>query len=281
MADSGETFALLPRRRVTWRPAGTMRSSRRGHGLDVVSSRPYRPGDDIRRIDRHASARLSAAWARDEFVVREHYAEENGRAVVAVDPAPTMRLFPPELPWLRKPESCRVAAQLIDASARRSRFTPLVLRAEGRLASPQTAAAIPAIPSLADGLEQLLERAHGRGSHLFVLSDFLEPPSRDLWAGLLARGWDVVPCIVQDPSWEQSFPPVAGHTLPLEHGNVRLTRRDVEARKEANEARLAQLLLQFSELDLDALVLGSHEQETVLATFTAWSERRRFERAAA
>src|SRR5438132_157067 len=79
-------FPLYPRRRVRGRPFGSMPSSRRGGCFDPVSSRPYRPGDDLRRIDRHASARLSAARDSDELVVREHYAEEAARVVPVVDP---------------------------------------------------------------------------------------------------------------------------------------------------------------------------------------------------
>ena len=59
-AALGATFPLRPRRRVSGRPYGTMRASRRGGRSDPVSSRLYRPGDDLRLIDRHASARLAA-----------------------------------------------------------------------------------------------------------------------------------------------------------------------------------------------------------------------------
>src|SRR5438093_4453080 len=106
-------FPLRPRRRVRGKAFGSMPSARRGGRFDPVSSRPYRPGDDLRRIDRHASARLSAARNSDELVVREHYAEEAARVAVLVDTAPTMELFPDALPWLRKPETVESAAELI------------------------------------------------------------------------------------------------------------------------------------------------------------------------
>src|SRR5436853_7655744 len=114
-------FPLYPRRRVRGRPFGSMPSSRRGGCFDPVSSRPYRPGDDLRRIDRHASARLSAARDSDELVVREHFAEEAARVVLLVDPGPTMALFPDALPWLHKPAAVESAARLIEASAYRAR----------------------------------------------------------------------------------------------------------------------------------------------------------------
>ena len=53
------TFPLLPRLRVAGRTFGAMRSRARGYGTDLAGARPYRPGDDVRRIDWRASARLS------------------------------------------------------------------------------------------------------------------------------------------------------------------------------------------------------------------------------
>src|SRR5205823_4478340 len=117
----GPSFPLRPRGRVDGRPFGGMRSLRRGGHADPVTSRPYRPGDDLRRIDRHASARLSAARDSDELIVREHYAEEAARIAVVVDPSPSMSLFPETLPWLQKPAAVAAAASLIAASAYRAR----------------------------------------------------------------------------------------------------------------------------------------------------------------
>ena len=70
MASSGPTVPLVPRRRIAGVPFGTMPSSRRGAGFDLAGSRPYRPGDDVRLIDRRASARLSSLTGTDEFIVR-------------------------------------------------------------------------------------------------------------------------------------------------------------------------------------------------------------------
>src|SRR6266516_1136468 len=98
---------LVPRRRVTGASHGSLRSSRRGVGADV------------RQIDRLASARLSLALDRDEFVVREHFAAEATRVLVATDRRPSMALFPPGLPWLSKPQALAEAARLVEASAAR------------------------------------------------------------------------------------------------------------------------------------------------------------------
>ena len=53
------------------------------------------------------------------------------------------------------------------------------------------------------------------GTFVFVVSDFLVQPSRDQWLYALERRWEIVPVVVQDPVWEQSFPDVAGAVVPF------------------------------------------------------------------
>ena len=67
---------------------GDAAQRRRGHGTDVAGSRPYQPGDDVDTIDWNASARLSSARGRDEFIVRERFADEAPRVVRRLRPAP-------------------------------------------------------------------------------------------------------------------------------------------------------------------------------------------------
>src|SRR5579862_2630963 len=91
-------FPLVPRYRVAGLPFGGTASLRRGHGSDVAGSRAYVRGDPLSTIDWRASARLSTARARDEFVVRERYAEEAPRVVVFSDLRPSMALYPEPFP---------------------------------------------------------------------------------------------------------------------------------------------------------------------------------------
>src|SRR5256885_402047 len=60
---------------------------------------------------------------------------------------------------------------------------------------------------------------HGRappaGSFVFVFSDFLVSPHDHVWIDALEHRWDVVPVVIQDPVWEQSFPDVSGVVVPL------------------------------------------------------------------
>ena len=111
------TFPLVPRGRLIGLSFGTMRSFRRGTGSDVVDSRPYRTGDDVHSIDWAASARRSAALNSDEFIVREHYADEAPRVVIACDRRPGMSFFSSPLPWLDKPRAVQETAELLMRSA--------------------------------------------------------------------------------------------------------------------------------------------------------------------
>jgi hypothetical protein len=255
------TFPLIPRRPVTGLRVGGLRSARRGTGSEVAGSRPYRRGDDIRRIDRYASARLSAATAGDEFVVREHYAEEATHVVIAVDERPTMSLFPEGFPWLRKPAAVAVAAQMITDSAADARC----------------------IVSRASGLEELVARRRPLppGAFVFLASDFLAFPPDGAWAAALVRRWDVVPILVQDPTWEQSFPAAGGVVLPFVDADgarvrlVRLTRREARARRDANEARLARILARFDALGLAPVRISADDPAAINAAFREWVDERR------
>ena len=309
MSRAELTFPLVPRRRIAGLPFGAMHSRRRGPGFDLAGTRPYRPGDDIRRIDWRASARFSSARSRDEFIVREHLTEEAGRVVLVVDRRPAMALFPEAFPWLRKPAAIAVAGSMIVDSALRARCLvgyledadpehvdsdegapPFLWRPpDGTIEPwrlkerylPSSAFRAPE-DSLACALEHLVRAVHAvpPGTFVFLLSDFLVVPGEDVWAEALARGFDIVPVVIQDPLWEQSFPDVAGAVLPLSDpagGPLRLTRvrrRDVIARKRANEARLAAILARFEAMDLDAVLLSRHDPGAILQAFLAWAEGR-------
>jgi uncharacterized protein (DUF58 family) len=309
-SEHEQTFALVPRRRVAGAVAGTLRSLRRGSGTDVTGFRPYRTGDDVRRIDHRVSARLVSASGADEFVLRQDLTEETGRVVVVVDRRPTMALYPDRLPWLSKPRAVEAAGRLIAASARETRCLVGYLddadaghaRPEKRRESPfwrppdgrldlhrmrerylpyEVCSAPP------DTLERLfaflgtVERSLPPGTFVFVVSDFLVEPGERAWADLVARGWDVVPVVVQDPRWERSFPDVAGSVVPVVDpagGQCRLVRprrSEVDRRRAEHERRFERLLTRFELLGLDCVVLSDHRLEHVLEAFADWAAVRR------
>ncbi|MCB9595206.1 MAG: DUF58 domain-containing protein [Sandaracinaceae bacterium] len=70
---------LLAKRRFAGASAGARRSTRRGSSAEFADHRPYYPGDDVRRIDWNAYARL------EELVLRLFVAEEDLSLYLLVD----------------------------------------------------------------------------------------------------------------------------------------------------------------------------------------------------
>jgi uncharacterized protein (DUF58 family) len=301
---SGLTFPLVPRHRLVGLPFGEMRGARRGVGSDVAATRPYRSGDDVRAVHWAASARLSSAHGTDEFVVRERFADEAPLVVIVCDRRPAMTLFPPELPWLQKHEAVRIAARIIAESAAHARgfigYLDFALgSAEPFWRRPQSQSevwhiserhlAFPAFRAPDDTVAQALafladhRRSVPPGSFIFVLSDFLSPPSREQWERALEHRWDVVPVVIQDPVWEQSFPAVESITLRLADASgrarlVRLSRAETEARRAEHEARRERLWRDFEAVGIDPILVSSAEPEEVFRGFLAWSDERQFRR---
>jgi uncharacterized protein (DUF58 family) len=297
------TFPLIPRRRLVGLAFGAMHSARRGPGSDIAGSRPYLPGDDVDQIDWAASARLSAARSSDEFVVRERFADEAPRVVVVCDRRPEMELFPDELPWLSKKQAMREATDIVAESAIKARgfigyldfasgepfWRPPGSRAElyhvkeRHLEWPQFEAPQ---DTLAQAFEFLgrLRSSMPAGTFVFVVSDFLAPPPVEVWADAVERRWDVVPVVVQDPVWEQSFPPVGSVLVPVvEPGTarlklIRLSDDEVAARRVAHEERYASLLDGFRRLGLEPIRVSSADPEDVHNAFLEWADERNYAR---
>jgi len=280
-------------------PFGGLHSLRRGLGSDVASSRPYEPGDDVDRIDWGASAKLSLARGSEEFVVREHYAEEAPRVVVLADRRPSMSVFPEDWPWLSKPVALREATRLIgdsavaargllghfDETGGGSRWLPPRSSHLHELRDDDDTFTAPT-DTIERGLRHLVEQRRDltAGSFVFVVSDFLEPPPREAWLHALERRWEIVPVVVQDPVWEQSFPDVSGAVVPFvdpETGTVTLVRlpaRECVARRDANERRHADLVRGLRALDLDPVVVSSHDRKKIVFAFLTWADQRLFTR---
>jgi uncharacterized protein (DUF58 family) len=294
---SGPTFPLVPRRRLIGLSFGAMHSARRGIGSDVAGSRPYRPGDDVDAIDWNASARLSSARGTEEFVVREHYAEEAPRVVVVCDRRPAMSHFSEPLPWLSKLEAMERAAALISDSAVAARsYVGYLDYADGEpyWRPPRTQRELASVEERRrfsapeDGLARALRFLAGRrealpsGSFVFLLSDFLASPGQDAWLAALEQRWDLVPVVIQDPIWEASFPDIAGVVVPVADPQtarvipVRLGRREALEQRSANERRRERLLATFRGLGLEPVLLSSADPGDILRSFLAWAEERAY-----
>lgn len=303
MATAGRrTFPLVPRRRLTGPPFGDLPSRRRGRGSDIIGTRPYQGGDPITSIDWFASARASSATGGDEFVVREHAADEAARVAIVVDRRPAMQLYPGRLPWLAKRDALREAVAAIAGSAaaaradlaaldfgegtpywlppgRRDRQFEIVERAAvTRFDAPEDTLAL-SLAFLAQHRTSLPP-----ASFVFVLSDFLAPPPPEAWQDAVAHGWDVVPVVIQDPVWERSFPDVGGVAVPVADPRtgdvelVRVSRRQSQRRRDEHERRYHELHLQLASFGLELVEVSDSEPSAVDGAFIAWAEERRSRR---
>jgi uncharacterized protein (DUF58 family) len=267
-----------------------MPSARRGDGADIVGLREYAPGDDLRRIDHRASARASCAFGGDVLLVREFFAEEAARVMVVLDRGPTMSLFPPGLPWLCKQEAAAEVVTLLARSAwgagasigclaagagQPSAWPPL------RRPRPSSWTATPC-DAPAGSLEAAFDvlagmRRLGKGTFAFVVSDLLAPPGEEVWWRLLARGFDAVPVILQDPVWERSFPDVGGVPVPVARAAggrtrlVRVSRREAHRLRQANEQRYESLMRRLRALGLEPVSIESHDAAAVHGAFALWA----------
>jgi uncharacterized protein (DUF58 family) len=252
----------------------------------------------MRTIDWRASARLSSASGRDAFVVREVRADETPRVVIVRDRRPSMALYPEGLPWLHKPEAAAAAIRGIADSgyAIRALVGSLAIGGQGEPAwvapvgqsgrwrlEEDGAEAYEAPPEALELAFAELVRHRAQvptGSFVFVLSDFLAPPATAAWIPLLARRWDVVPVLLQDPVWEGSFPEVGGVVVPVatadgrSMGVVRLTRRQARAQRVAHEERRRRLDQELERLDLRPVVLTDDSPAAVREAFAAWADER-------
>ena len=208
----------------------------------------------------------------------------------------------PSLPWLDKPQAMRTVVELVLASAGAAGgFVGYLDYADGEPHWRQPKGERKLIELRDDrlwsseygGPTDWLERsidhlaAHTRavtpGTFVFVLSDFIPPPSHEVWLAAIEHRWDVVPVVIQDPTWEQSFPDVDGIVVPLRDPRsgrvvpVRLSRKDVRERKAANEARY-EIFETFRLLDVDPILVTSSERGAVLEPFLVWTSMRRTRR---
>jgi len=278
-------------------PFGHLASRRRGPGSEVIGTRAYRPGDPVSTIDWAATARISAASGRDEFIVRERRAEDAPRVALVLDRRPAMELYPPGLPWLRKRDAVREVVDIIVESAAAARAelaeidyadgAPHWLAPSTKDPSDELARRL-SLPAAApdDSVERALtelgtHQAELRsGTFVFVVSDFIVPVSAAAWHTASAHGWDVVPVVIQDPMWEASFPDVSGAALPLcDPGTekvrlVRLGKREAARRARDNAERLRRTLETQRNAGAEPILVDSTDPASIEAAFFRWADER-------
>ncbi|AKF07669.1 DUF58 domain-containing protein [Sandaracinus amylolyticus] len=170
---------LAVRRRFAGATSGARRSRNRGSSAEFAEHRPYFPGDDVRRIDWNAYARL------EELVLRLFVAEEDLSLYLLVDTSASMGLGAPRkidvakrlaagLGYVGLSGSERVAvmpfaarlSRPLPASRGRKRVGPLLRFLDELEPSGDT--------DLARGVDEFLARSPRPGL-VVVLSDFLDP----------------------------------------------------------------------------------------------------------
>jgi uncharacterized protein (DUF58 family) len=293
--SSSSLLELEPHVRIIGSLFGSAPSRRRGESDDVVSGRPYQVGDDVRRIDWATSARLSALRGEDHFVVRESYGEEAPIVCFTVDRGPSMALYPREYPWLHKPDAVREMAEVVALSAGHYHCPLAFLDADNWL-PPSTSTDSDELGRLLDergydSSEETIDSLFGRlhavqhmlpgGSFVFCCSDFLEVPSVRTLAMVVDAEWELVPVIVQDPLWEQSYPEAAAEvSLPVrdEAGRFRLLRQsrsEVRRRRQMHEARLRRLEELFTGYGFPPIVISETGPAALAHALLSWNVRRR------
>jgi uncharacterized protein (DUF58 family) len=252
--------------------AGAYTSPLRGDGFDFDDHRPYRPGDDVRRIDWNVTARMNAPY------LRQTHAEREQNMVIAVDLSKSMAQG--SRGYSKKEAMTFITGSLVfSAHADQINtgflaFTDRVLawsppRRTGARAwsilndlwaldpRPAATAIIPAVQHLLGALRHM--------SVVMLVSDFLT--QEDLFGHdalrMLAARHDVVGVVVEDPS-ETALPATAGYVRvkDLESGRgfaVGLTNRTRRAFAASVAERRAALVRSFYTVPMDHTFVRTDE----------------------
>jgi hypothetical protein len=217
--------------------------------------------------------------------------------VIVADRRPAMHLYPSPLPWFAKDTALREAVAASAASATAARADLAVLHfGDGEPAwlppgrRPIIDTEDDAFRAPEDNVARalLFLREHRASlppaTFVFILSDFLSPPDPADWHEAIAQGWDIVPVVIQDPVWEQSFPDVGGVAVPVSDPRggggvlVRLSGRQARRRRDSNEERRRLLLAELESFGLEAVEIADSDGAAVDGAFIAWAEDRRRQR---
>jgi uncharacterized protein (DUF58 family) len=243
-----------------------------GSGFDFKEHRPYRPGDDVRRIDWNVTARLRAPF------IRLTDAERELDLIVALDVSPSMRVG---TTTRSKREAmlfvagCLVFSALADrinvgfvafADRVAAYFPPRSHRAHAWTMLDETwSLDLPAARTALRPLAQMLAGRLKRTSLICVVSDFMtsDAVGEGREFKMLAARHDVVGVVVEDP---------AEYTLPLGQGTLRmrdvesgrairigLSRRLRERYQAATDARRKELKEAFYKVPADCVFVRSDE----------------------
>ena len=208
---------LAVRRRVGGVTAGSRRSRARGSSAEFAEHRPYFPGDDVRRIDWNAYARL------EELVLRLFVAEEDLSLTLLVDTSASLGTGEPRkldvakriaagLGYVGLSGSERVAVMPFAARLGAPMPPARGKRRIGRLLATLDALEPGGPTDLSTAVDEMLSRSPRPGL-VAVISDFLDPSGYERPLGkLLAERHEPVLFHVLD---REELDPTPGGDLAL------------------------------------------------------------------
>ena len=207
---------------------GAYTSPLRGPGFDFDEHQPYRPGDDVRRIDWNVTARMNAPY------VRHTHAERELNVMIALDVSRSMELG--ESYRSKKEVMTYITGSLLFSALSDQINTGFMAFADRVVAFSQprrtrgaawavleqcwSLAPQPGATAIVPAVRHLV-RTLKKTSVVFLVSDFMSDEdlfgSRDL--AVLAARHDVIAVIPEDPS-ETTLPAGRGyvHVRDLESG---------------------------------------------------------------
>ena len=261
---------------------GAYTSPLRGAGFDFDEHQPYRPGDDVRRIDWNVTARMDAPY------VRHTHAERELNVMIALDVSRSMELGTSH--YSKKEVMTFITASLL-FSALSDRINTGFLAFADRVVAyspprPTRAAAWAVLEqcwsaSPASGRTALvpairhLVKTLKRMSIVFLVSDFMT--DEDLFASnelaMLATRHDVIAVVPEDPA-ESALPAGRGyvHVRDLESGRhmaVGLSARTRRLYADESRRRREALARAFYRVPMDHVFVRTDESpvEPLLSLF--------------
>ena len=268
---------------------GAYQSPMRGPGFDFDEHQPYRPGDDVRRIDWNVTARMNAPY------VRHTHAERELNVMIAMDVSRSMDIGSAR--YSKKEALTFITGSLVfsalsdqintgflafadrvlmSAEPRRTRAAAWSMIQQCWDARPAPRARTRMVPVVAHLLKTLK-----RMSIVFIVSDFVTEDdalaSKEL--AILAARHDIIAVVPEDPT-DLSLPPGGGYVqvrdietgrrvaLGLNDRTRRLYADDVRARREA-------LTRAFYRVPMDHVFVPTDRSpvEPLLALFTSRMQR--------
>jgi len=262
---------------------GPYTSRLRGSGFDFDEHQPYRPGDDVRRIDWNVTARMDAPF------VRHTHAERELNMMIAIDVSRSMTLGTSH--YSKRETMTFITASLLFSALSNQINTGFLAFSDRVLTSSPprrtraaawsvlqqcwTAQSASGRTALVPMLRHLLSTLR-RMSIVFLVSDFMTDEnvfeSRDL--SMLAAKHDVIAVVPEDPG-ERALPAGSGYmqVRDLEsgrHATIDLGSRSRRAYAAAADRRRDDLINAFYKVPIEHIFVPTDESpvEPLLSFFT-------------